>query len=760
LNTQREEGRRMGIPSPRTCLFVGFLLSGTAAVGYQILWQRLLSLILGSQSSSATLTVCAFLAGLAGGAAFAGRVADYLPPRRTFSFLLLIELLTAVIGLNSPTILHHVSKTALPLPVLGALAFSVVALGSFLMGATLPLMGRLTTQADSSVATESGLLVGVNTLGSAFGAALTTWILLPSAGVSGSATILAAINLIASALVTLPLFAQGSQAVIDLLPLPKEQGNRHVPIPVPPLVLAGASGFIGLGLEMLWFRILGVSLKAHSFTFGTLLAFHLAGLAAGAASAGAFFQSRQIPRWMAPVLLTAPPLLSMLILASGVYLLDPAGPCVSLRDYLVSYEPWTPSSVTAAGGPNPQWIIRWLHVWLPLVSIFPVACLTGALFPCLQSLFKGPRRGFARPLGIAQAVNLLGSLVGAPVTTFVLIPFAGTAGTFRYLACAALAAATACGATLPRSTLPLLASSTLALCFLVPSNTLLWQSLHGTPNVHFKHREDSTGIAAITSDNRIEAQSRTLLLTNGIGQSWFPYGGVHSLLGALPALIHPNPTDIAIIGLGSADTLFAASCRKETRSLTCVEILPAVRDLLSEQVRAHIKYPALESVLLDPRIRHVSTDGRFFLRNTVQRFDLIETDAIRPTSAGAGNLYSKEFFEIAKARLKPGGIFVTWLPSNRVRMTFLAVFSHTLELPHMLLGSESPIAWDFLEVRLRAHHRHHLSHFQTAGIDLPQLFHAILPTPDYAIPRSGTFPTTTPVSLNTDLNPRDEFRPE
>ena len=747
----------MGIPSPRTCLYLGFLLSGTAAVGYQILWQRLLSLILGSQSSSATLTVCAFLGGLAGGAAFAGRVAEYLPPRRTFSFLLLIELLTAVIGLNSPAILHRISDTALPLPVLGALAFSVVALGSFLMGATLPLVGRLTTGADSSVETESGCLVGVNTLGSAIGAALTTWIILPSAGVNGSATILAGINLVASAFVTLPLFAQGNRAVIDVHPLPKERGAPRSSIPIPPLVLAGASGFIGLGLEMLWFRILGVSLKAHSFTFGTLLAFHLAGLAAGAAVAGAVFQFRKVPRWTAPALLAAPPFLSMLILTLGVHLLAPAGPCVALQDYLVSYEPWTPSSGMAAGGQNPPWIIRWLHLWLPLVSIFPVALLSGALFPCLLSLLKGPGREFARPLGIAQAVNLVGSLAGAPVVTFVLIPFAGTAGTFRYLACAALAAATACSATLPRSTLPLLASATLALCFLVPSNTLLWRTLHGTPNIHFKHREDATGIAAITSDNRIEAQARTLVLTNGIGQSWFPYGGVHSLLGALPALIHPNPADIAIIGLGSADTLFAASCRKETRSLTCVEILPSVRELLSEQVRAHIKYPALESVLIDARIRHISTDGRFFLRNTDQRFDLIETDAIRPTSAGAGNLYSKEFFEIAKSRLKHGGIFVTWLPSNRVRMTFLAVFPHTLELPHMLLGSESPIAWDFLETRLRAHHRHHLSHFQGAGIDLPQLFNAILPTPDYAIQRSGTFPQNIPVNLNTDLNPRDEF---
>jgi spermidine synthase len=750
----------MGIPSPRTCLHIGFLLSGAAAVGYQILWQRQLSLILGSQSTSTSLTICAFIGGLASGAAVSGRIADHLPSRQTFSALLAIEILTALIGLNSPNILHGISQMGLPLALLGTLAFAFVTLGSFFMGSTLPLVGRLTIYANSSVASESGSLVGINTLGSAIGAALTTWILLPSSGISGSAIILAGINLAAGGLVTLPLFAQTSLSSLDLNPSIRKDRAPISRLPVPPLVLACASGFIGLALETLWFRVLSVALKAHAFTFGTLLAFHLAGLATGAIASGALFRSRKIPCWVASTLLVAQPLLSILILAVGVHLLAPSGHLVTLRDYLVSYEPWTPIAAVASGNAHPAWIIRWLSAWLPMVSIFPVALLSGALFPCIQALLQNGTHGPARSLGVAQAVNLLGSLAGAPIATFVLIPLAGTSGAFRYIACTALAAITASRATLPRSTLPILALSTLALCFTAPSNTRLWRTLHGTPNIHFKHREDSTGVAAITSDNRIEAQARTLLLTNGIGQSWLPYGGVHSILGALPALIHPNPEDIAIIGFGSGDTVFSASCRKETRSITCIEILPAIRDLLSEQVSADIKYPALESVLNDPRIRHVSTDGRFYLRNNDKQFDLIETDAIRPNSAGAGHLYSKEFFEIAKSRLKKGGIFVTWMPTNRVRMTLLSVFPHTLELPHMLLGSESPIAWDFLETRLRAHQRHHLAHFQIAGIDLPLLFNAVLQKPDNAIQRSGTFPPNGPTDLNTDMNPRDEFHPE
>lgn len=89
----------------------------------------------------------------------------------------------------------------------------------------------------------------------------------------------------------------------------------------------------------------------------------------------------------------------------------------------------------------------------------------------------------------------------------------------------------------------------------------------------------------------------------------------------------------------------------------------------------------------------------------------MKNDAIRPNSAGSGHLFSRGFFEIAKSRLKKGGIIVTWMPTNRVRTTLLSVFPHTLELPPMLLGSDFPIAWDFLATRLRAHQRHHLAHF-------------------------------------------------
>jgi hypothetical protein len=120
----------MGTRSPRTWPQIGILFSGAAAVGYQILWQCQIALIVGCQSSFATLTVCAFIGGMAGGAALSGRMADQLTSRQAFSVLFAIEILTALTGLSSPSLLYGISQMGWSLALLGAFAF--VAVGSFL----------------------------------------------------------------------------------------------------------------------------------------------------------------------------------------------------------------------------------------------------------------------------------------------------------------------------------------------------------------------------------------------------------------------------------------------------------------------------------------------------------------------------------------------------------------------------------------------------------------------------------------------------
>ena len=143
-----------------------------------------------------------------------------------------------------------------------------------------------------------------------------------------------------------------------------------------------------------------------------------------------------------------------------------------------------------------------------------------------------------------------------------------------------------------------------------------------------------------------------------MGQSELPYGGFHTVLGALPVLIHPRPEAVALIGLGSGETLFGAAGRAETSELHSIEIVEPQLDTLV-QLRAQRAYAGLSVLLGDGRIRHAFTDGRAFILKGGRKYDVIEADALRPTSAYSGNLYSREYFDLLRRHLKPGGLVVT-----------------------------------------------------------------------------------------------------
>jgi hypothetical protein len=118
-----------------------------------------------------------------------------------------------------------------------------------------------------------------------------------------------------------------------------------------------------------------------------------------------------------------------------------------------------------------------------------------------------------------------------------------------------------------------------------------------------------------------------------------------------------------------------------------VEIIGAQLTTLRRQ-SAIQPYPGLTGVLTDPRIDHVIGDGRAFVLRSGPVFDIIEMDALRPTSAYAGNLYSREYFDLLRRRLKPGGFAVTWAPTARTRDTFASVFPHALVFGDIMVGEQ------------------------------------------------------------------------
>jgi spermidine synthase len=287
---------------------------------------------------------------------------------------------------------------------------------------------------------------------------------------------------------------------------------------------------------------------------------------------------------------------------------------------------------------------------------------------------------------------------------------------------------------------------------LMPDGPSLWARFHGSTPAFVQIGEDGSGTSVLrTVPGR---EPRVVVFANGVGQSWIPYGGIHTVLGALPAFIHPHPRSAAIIGLGSGDTVFGVAGRRDLERITCVEIirpqLTTLRHLLERW-----RYPGLVQVLTDPRIEHVYGDGRLHLMHAQRAYDIIEADALRPTSAYAGLLYSDAYFAAIRDRLTPGGLAVTWSPSPRVHNTFLTVFPHVLSYGDIVLGSNEPIAFDADAIRARLAHPEARAYFADAVVDIEVLLAPYLDTPPRVYGPADDRSALT--DINTDLFPKDEL---
>ncbi len=219
-------------------------------------------------------------------------------------------------------------------------------------------------------------------------------------------------------------------------------------------------------------------------------------------------------------------------------------------------------------------------------------------------------------------------------------------------------------------------------------------------------------------------------------------------------MIHPDPRTVAVIGLGSGDTLVAVGGRSGIQAIDSIEIVAPQLDTLKqlEQVRP---YPGLRSLLQDSRVRHWFTDGRTFIRHADRRYDIIEADAVRPTSAHAGNLYSVEYFGLLRDRLNPGGIAVTWTPTDRVVASFVKVFPHVLVFEGLAVGSSTPVVFDRSAIQARMQEHFTRDYYTAAQIDLHGLLQPYLSRDPQVV--GPDFDRRLLVDLNRDLFPKDEF---
>ncbi len=723
-----------------------FFLSGAAALVYQVAWQRLLALHSGVGLYSVAMIVAAFMAGLGIGSHLGGRLSTRLEGRRALAAFAALELGISAFGAASTWIYYdwlYPRAVHLPSPSwpAGLLHLAALLPPTTLMGMSLPFLVRAVVTDVGAAGRRIGWLYGVNTLGAAAGALATPWVLLPALGVRGG-VLAAASTSLAVGLGALGLFGvrgravQGAAAAAEPASFPEgaeAPGSRPLALW---LGLYTLSGFVALSLEIVWFRVLDVAVKSTAFTFGTVLAVYLLGCALGALLAAP--RVGGIRRPLRAFLLAQCALLALAALPLVAVVALP--PDTRGLSWFVDY--WAAYDFFPLGHAADRASIVRLYVVAPLLLFFVPTVLMGVSFPILQRAVHDDPATSGRKVGVLQAANIAGCVAGSLLVGLVSLKYLGTPGTLRLLLVLGLAFALV-GLRFYGRAFVVPALVLLALAAVAPGPDRLWRRLHGVPAdaplVLFE--EDATSIVAVTPD-----AGRFRLSVNGKGNSRMPYGSVHTLLGALPATVHPAPADVAVVGLGSGDTAWAAACRRDTRSLTVFEISAPQPRVLWRLVGL-VDLGDTRHLLQDPRLRVRIEDGRKALEAGEDAYDLVETDATWPETSGSGNLYSVEFFAAASRRLRPGGVMCTWAPTPRVAASFRAVFPHALADPEdeVLIGSLDPMPFEPGAWAARAASAEpYLGERRTQ--ELLDALGRLRP--------GGPVPPTT---LNRDLFPRDEY---
>jgi spermidine synthase len=692
-------------------LAIAFFLSGAAALVYQVVWQRILTLHTGIGVVSVTLIVAAFMAGLGLGSQLGGVLSARVSPRLALRLFAAIEVAVGLFAAASGPLYHEglgVLAAGLYRTTAGAALAHFLAFlpPTTLMGMSLPFLVRATVRDVRSASRVIGGLYGVNVLGASAGALLAPWVLVRYLGMEGAALAGSAANLVAAAAALAAGRREAEKGSATGAAPPPASAALPTPSgpPRPPRIrdltpsgslrlwtaLYAASGLVALSLEVVWFRLVDVGAKSTAFTFGTVLCLYLLGLGAGSLAGG--LRSVRLQRPLEAFLDYQ--LLLLALAGSAVALVAWLPPSLPVYRWFVDYWGHEPFFQLGADW-NPGRLAR-LYGLLPLALFGAPTVLMGLSFGALQ-----------------KAVVFL-------------LARARAAGATRGLAGRALAVAIVLVA--------------------LPSNDRLWKRLHGVTGDEPPSfiGEDASALSAIVP----KSPSHWRVTVNGLPHSWLPYEGIHTLLGAVPALIHPAPEEIAVVGLGSGETAWAVACRKETRTLRVYEIAAAQPRLLRE-FSAVAPFAGLVELLSDPRVAMVAADGRRALAREDRRYDIVQVDAMFRTSAGSGNLYSVEFFRLCASRLKPGGLVCTQKPSRRVGLTFAEALPHALDFGNIVVGGNEPIAIDPAAWQAR------LARPEVARRFDPETIEGIRARLEEAQPARRN--PGARIGLNHDLFPRDEF---
>jgi len=612
-----------------------FVLSGACALGYEILWGRWLATVLGSSALAIAVVLASYMGGQALGAWGAGQLSSRLMrPLRTYVG---VEVGLGLFALLFPSLVSGV--LGLPGELRVGLAVALLFVPTVLLGATVPLVLAWSERALLPAGATLARLYGLNTLGAFVGCVAAGFWLIPELGLRATNALAAGGNFTIAAAIGWLAWKLPEPAG---RPLPAEDGSAASGERVPLWLLntlAALSGFATLGLEVVWIRLLRITLSSTTYTFTLVISTFILGIGLGGLVAGRVRENAPV----LPRLTLAQLLLCALVLA--VWFLLPAA---SAREVLGT-------DADFAGA---------LVATIALCATFLLAptLVMGFLFPMLGRLYmQDGARG--ERIGQLYAFNTLGAVAGSIGTTVVLIPRIGSSASYLlllgFMVVAALAyASLASGLSWARAGAGALALAVAGLALFHPGWPVSYLGIGGHRSVIGENHEVLFFAEGASSTVLVEESygHRGLRIDGKSVASTIPPDLANQLLlGHLPALLTDRVDSGLVVGLGTGITLESLG-RHELERLDLVELEPRVQ----EGARYFDAWNG--KVLERPELRVIIDDGYNYLHSADAHYDVVTSDPIQPFFRGAATLYSREFFELGRERLTERGVFAHWLP--------------------------------------------------------------------------------------------------
>ncbi|NOZ87984.1 MAG: hypothetical protein GXP49_17325 [Deltaproteobacteria bacterium] len=729
--------RRQGLFHPAIAFC--FLLSGVTSLTFEILWVRMLTTsVFGASHIAVATVVSVFMGGMALGSWLGGKLADRI--ERPVLAYAMAEGAIGIYGLLFPAMLGAAPVLHRAVWSMFAASFYTFSLARFfiaslillvpttLMGATLPLLSRQVTSRAVEAGRKVGYLYSLNTLGAAAGVLLGGFFLMPVFGIKASNYFTVTMDLTICAVMSVMALKglldkkkEDPDADLQELLYPQReamyQNDAHLPSWLRSMVVMSFAlgGFSAMVYQVVWTRTLVLSFGSSVYSFSLILLAFILGLGTGSL----YFTSRRVDRLKRPVTYLA-------VIFLGIGISAFAG---SL--YLDSL-PFAVLELVRGGRVHVSNLLFSEFGLTCLVIFIPTFCM-GAVFPVVIRLSALDDRQIGSSVGRVYSANTLGSILGAFSAAFLMLPFLGGKWTIAVAliidlilaiilaagdaVAQAFSEAGTSGKNLAKSMQGrwphfLGAVACIIAVVAAPSwdpaklsaglfRVYLAHEVYGHRNwsppkkiLYFKHSTSCTvtveklegGFLALKVNGKTDASSTGDMPTQ-------------ILVSAIPLLLHPKPVDVAVVGYGSGATVGAA-LQFPVKSVLAIELEKAVVQA-AEFFASYTWHPRS-----DPRLRIMYDDGRNVFSSISRRFDVIVSEPSNPWITGVSNLFTVDYFTIAKQRLKPGGLFCQWLqmyelsPKNVkiVARTFASCFKYVLlfvsepeSTDAIMIGSDSPI---------------------------------------------------------------------